>query len=128
LPGNPLLSSWYASMAWVEHNFGDRHGVRVDTSRYRYLQAIYAVRAEGLGAVLAYWPLLDVVEKVHLVVRAMVLWLPSRALRGRLRSRYVDSFWRKESPWPTFDAHVRTVDHMTILDLFEAMPATEARL
>jgi len=86
------------------------------------------VRAEGLGAVLAYWPLLDVVEKVHLVVRAMVLWLPSRALRGRLRSRYVDSFWRKESPWPTFDAHVRTVDHMTILDLFEAMPATEARL
>src|SRR5213078_909724 len=31
LPGDPLLNSWYASMACVERNFGQQHSVRVDT-------------------------------------------------------------------------------------------------
>jgi glycosyltransferase involved in cell wall biosynthesis len=121
LPGDPLLSSWYASMACVERDFGQVHHVRVDTGRYRRLQLAVGFKEFGIKVISRYWPSLGWNERVVLAAKLLLNRLPTTAIPERIRRRY-DPAMGSESPWPAFDPQMRTVEYKTILELFEATP------
>ncbi len=123
LPGNPLLTAWYASMACVEHDYGSKFGVRVDQDRYRYLQVVATVRRQGLRGLRQLWPELSASERVRFAGRLGVLHALPRVLPRPIRRRVSDVVGRSESPWPQFDAKIRTVEYQNILELFDALPS-----
>jgi glycosyltransferase involved in cell wall biosynthesis len=118
LPGNPLLTSWYVSMVCIERNFGGRHSLHADADRYRYLQLVFAARADGVRALLKYRRLLSWGEQIRYCTRLAAFHLVPRLLPRSVRDRLLS----QESPWPKFDPQMKTVEHQTILELFEAMP------
>jgi hypothetical protein len=128
LPGNPLLSAWFVSMACVALNYGRVHPVRVNVGRYRYLQVSFAVQAEGLRAIRRFWNLLTWGERIRFSARLAAVRIPSRLMPERIRKQFVNRAVRIESPWPVFDPQLKTVEYQTILELFEAMPPRTAAL
>jgi Glycosyl transferase family 2 len=118
LPGNPLLTAWYVSMACIERNLGGRHSVHADTDRYRYLQFVFAARADGLRGLGKFRKLLSWREQIRFSARLAAFHLVPRFLPRSVR----DGLLSQESPWPKFDPQMKTVEHQTILELFEAMP------
>lgn len=111
LPGNPLLTGWFLAMAWLEQRVGVKHGLKVDTGRYRYLQVAWAVQRRGLRAIRSYTPFLRVGELAHFTARLCVANLVSDSRRAEWR--------RRESPWPPYHPELLAVAARTILDLFE---------
>lgn len=124
LPGDPLLSAWYASMAVIKGEFGRKHGLSLGTKRYRQLQADFALERTGFRAVRSLWALLTWSERARVVARWAVV-RPLRRLVPTGPRRWFGRWLRAarrvgDSPWPSFDPQLESVDHKTILDLFDA--------
>jgi hypothetical protein len=105
LPGSTINSGWLSAGRLIEAGFGDKHGLRLNTSRYRFLQAYEMLdacrvrrdRAEGDIATL--WPRLSASERIRFAPMRVAALIPR--LRPPLLRRVAARTWR-ELPRQTF--------------------------
>lgn len=115
LPGSALITSWYVAMACIEHNFGRKYGVRVDTDRYRFLQVLHINRSTGNDAMRELWAKLTAAERLRYGAKRLLLFLAARLMPSTARR-----IWERYGLFPHFEPHKREVPCRTILELFDS--------
>ena len=115
LPGNALITCWYAAMACIERNFGREYGVRADTRRYRQAQVLYTDRRAGKAVIRELWSKLTPRERLRYGSKRLLLDIGRRVL-----PRAVKKLWHRLAIFPPFDTGKREVPYRTILELFES--------
>jgi hypothetical protein len=115
LPGNMLITCWYAAMACIERNFGQEYGVRADTSRYRQAQVLYTDRRAGRAVIRELWSKLTLGERLRFGLKRLLL-----AIGRRFLPRSAKELWYRQAVFPPFDPGKREVPYRTILELFES--------
>jgi hypothetical protein len=115
LPGNALITCWYAAMAFIERNFGREYGVHADAARYRFLQVLYADRQAGRKGLRELWARLTLAERVRFGWSRFVLFLAARLAPPLARK-----FIHRKGAFPAFDPRKRAVPYASILELFDS--------
>lgn len=115
LPGNALITCWYAAMACIERNFGREYGVRADTRRYRQAQVLYTDRSAGTAVLRELWSKLTLGERLRYGSKRLLL-----AIGRRVLPRAAKELWHRVAIFPPFDTGKREVPYRTILELFES--------
>ena len=115
LPGNALITCWYAAMACIERNFGREYGVRADTARYRQAQVLYTDRSAGSAVLHDLWSKLTLAERLRYGSKRLML-----AIGRRVLPRAAKKIWHRLAIFPPFDTGKREVPYRTILELFES--------
>ena len=116
LPGNTLITCWFAAMACIERNFGREYGLRTNANRYRYLQVLYLGRNADARKIRELWSRLSVSERFRYVAKRALLFLATRLLPKRAARQ----IWAREGMFPDFDPKLQEVEHRNILELFMA--------
>jgi glycosyltransferase involved in cell wall biosynthesis len=115
LPGNALITCWYAAMACIERNFGGEYGVHADTGRYRQAQVLYTDRGAGRAVLRELWSKLTLAERLRYGSKRLLL-----AIGRRVLPRAAKQLWHRLAIFPPFDTGKREVPYRTILELFES--------
>ena len=115
LPGNALITCWYAAMACIERNFGREYGVHADTGRYRQAQVLYTDRSAGSAVLRELWSKLTLAERLRYGSKRLLL-----AIGRRVLPRAAKGLWHRLAIFPPFDTGKREVPYRTILELFES--------
>ena len=115
LPGNALITCWYAAMACIERNFGEEYGVHADTNRYRQAQVLYTDWRADLAVIRELFSKLTLGERVRYGMQRLLLFLARRVL-----PRPAKRLWHRQAVFPPFDPGKREVPYRNILELFES--------
>jgi Glycosyl transferase family 2 len=126
MPGSNINTGWLLAMDTLVQRFGSRHGVSVDVSRYRYIQAMsvhrerYVTGAAGRDEIRAVRRHLRGRERIRfaLVTAAM---RAVRLIPSRIRARVTASLGRRVGQLPEWAPPKLEARYANVLELYEAV-------